>query len=187
MLRVHEPLRSPDGSATVPLSRYDNSRPPLWLGATPFSHLPFILGAGGMIVTKRAYEPASASDGYRVMIDRLWPRGVSKAKARLEAWEKDIAPSRGLREWYGHDPAKWPEFRRRYTRELRASPAKTVLDDLARRAKKGRVTLVFASKAADISDVAVLERLLNRRLRSPLDPLPLDSAASPRPGRAHRA
>ncbi len=120
-----------------------------------------------MIVTKRAYEPAAASDGFRVLIDRLWPRGVSKAKAHLDAWEKDIAPSRELREWYGHDPAKWPEFRRRYTLELRAPGAKGVLDDLVRRAKRGRVTLVYASKAADISDVAVLEQLLKRRTRSP--------------------
>jgi uncharacterized protein YeaO (DUF488 family) len=120
-----------------------------------------------MIVTKRVYEPAAAADGYRVLIDRLWPRGVSKAKARLDAWEKDIAPSRELREWYGHDPAKWPEFRRRYTRELRAPPAKAILDALARRVKRGRVTLVYASKAADISDVVVLEQLLKSRSRSP--------------------
>ncbi len=105
-----------------------------------------------MIVTKRAYEPAAAADGYRVLIDRLWPRGVSKAKSRLDAWEKDIAPSRELREWYGHDPAKWPDFRRRYMRELRAPAAKAVLDTLARRVKRGRVTLVYASKATDISD-----------------------------------
>lgn len=119
-----------------------------------------------MIATKRAYEPAAASDGYRVLVDRLWPRGVSKAKARLDAWEKEVAPSPALREWYGHDPAKWPEFRRRYTRELRAPAAQAILDDLTRRAKRGRVTLVFSSKAADISDVAVLERLLTRRSRA---------------------
>ncbi len=119
-----------------------------------------------MIATKRAYEPAAASDGYRVLIDRLWPRGVSKAKARLDAWEKEVAPSPALRDWYGHDPAKWPEFRRRYTRELRAPAARAILDDLTRRAKRGRVTLVYASKAADISDVAVLERLLTRRSRA---------------------
>jgi|SRR5690348_7771172 uncharacterized protein YeaO (DUF488 family) len=119
-----------------------------------------------MIATKRAYEPAAASDGYRVLIDRLWPRGVSKAKARLDAWEKEVAPSPALRDWYGHDPAKWPEFRRRYTRELRAPAARAILDDLTRRAKRGRVTLVYASKAADISDVAVLEQLLTRRSRA---------------------
>ena len=119
-----------------------------------------------MISAKRAYEPAERSDGYRVLIDRLWPRGVSKARARLDAWEKDIAPSRGLREWYGHDPAKWPEFRKRYRSELRAAKAKSVLTALARRAKRGRVTLVYGSRAAQISDVAVLEGLLKRRVRT---------------------
>ena len=135
-----------------------------------------------MIVTKRAYEPAAAADGYRVLIDRLWPRGVSKAKARLDAWEKDIAPSRELREWYGHDPAKWPDFRRRYMRELRAPAAKTVLDTLVRRVKRGhRVTLVYASKAADISDVVVLEQLLKRRSRPPQRRPARDREGSRRP------
>ena len=119
-----------------------------------------------MISAKRAYEPAERSDGYRVLIDRLWPRGVSKARARLDAWEKDIAPSRELREWCKHDPAKWPEFRRRYRTELRAAKAKSVLTALARRAKRGRVTLVYGSRAAQISDVAVLEGLLRRRVRT---------------------
>jgi uncharacterized protein YeaO (DUF488 family) len=117
-----------------------------------------------VIAAKRAYEPAESSDGYRVLIDRLWPRGVSKAKARLDAWEKDISPSRELREWYGHDPAKWPEFRKRYTKELRATKAKVVLADLARRARRGRVTLVYGSRAAEISDVAVLEAKLKKRV-----------------------
>jgi uncharacterized protein YeaO (DUF488 family) len=119
-----------------------------------------------MISAKRAYEPAERSDGYRVLIDRLWPRGVSKAKARLDAWEKEIAPSRELREWYGHDPAKWAEFRARYKKELRAAPAEMVLADLARRGRRGPVTLVYGSRAAEISDVAVLERMLRRRLRT---------------------
>jgi uncharacterized protein YeaO (DUF488 family) len=119
-----------------------------------------------MILTKRAYDPFEPSDGYRVLVDRLWPRGVSKAKAHLDAWAKEIAPSRALREWYGHDPDRWPEFRRRYTQELRAPAAQAVLDDLARRARRGRVTLVYASRAADISDVAVLERLLIRRVKA---------------------
>lgn len=119
-----------------------------------------------MISAKRAYEPAERSDGYRVLIDRLWPRGVSKARARLDAWEKGIAPSRELREWYGHDPAKWPEFRKRYTNELRAAEAKLVLADLVRRAQRGRVTLVYGSRAAEISDVAVLERILRHRVRT---------------------
>lgn len=117
-----------------------------------------------MIVMKRAYEPASEADGYRVLVDRLWPRGISKAKARIDAWEKDIAPSAELREWYGHDPAKWPEFRKRYTQEFRGAAAKKVLDDLVRRATRGRVTLVYASRAGEISDAAVLTRLLDRRV-----------------------
>jgi uncharacterized protein YeaO (DUF488 family) len=119
-----------------------------------------------MITAKRAYEPAERADGYRVLIDRLWPRGVSKAKARLDAWEKDIAPSRELRGWYGHDPAKWPEFRTRYTNELRTARARMILADLVRRARRGRVTLVYGSRATEISDVAVLERMLKRRVRT---------------------
>lgn len=119
-----------------------------------------------MITAKRAYEPAERGDGYRVLIDRLWPRGVSKAKARLDAWEKEIAPSRTLRDWYRHDPAKWPEFRARYKKELRTAMAEMILADLVRRARRGRVTLVYGSRAAEISDVAVLEPMLRRRVRA---------------------
>jgi uncharacterized protein YeaO (DUF488 family) len=118
-----------------------------------------------MIVTKRVYEPAAQSDGYRVLIDRLWPRGVSKAKAGLDAWEKDVAPSAELRKWYQHEPSKWAEFQKRYKQELKAAPAQAVLDDLVKRAKRGRVTLVYGSKAAEISDVAVLEKLIRERLK----------------------
>jgi uncharacterized protein YeaO (DUF488 family) len=125
-----------------------------------------------MIAARRAYEKAEASDGYRVLIDRLWPRGLSRSKAHLDAWEKDIAPSRELREWYAHDPAKWREFKTRYLRELRAPAAKVVLDDLFRRAKRGRVTLVYASRAAEISDVAVLEQKLRHRLKQKTRTLP---------------
>lgn len=120
-----------------------------------------------MIASKRAYEPAARGDGYRVLIDRLWPRGVSKAKAHLDAWEKEIAPTPELRKWYQHDPAKWPRFRALYSRELRAPAAKEILGDLARRARRGRVTLVYASSAAEISDVAVLERVLRRLTTKP--------------------
>ena len=117
-----------------------------------------------MIATKRAYEPAEASDGYRVLIDRLWPRGVSKERALLDAWAKEIAPSTELRKWYGHDPAKWPEFRRRYRQELKSAEAVAVLDQLVRRARRSRVTLVYGSKVPEISDVAVLATILKRRL-----------------------
>lgn len=118
-----------------------------------------------MVVTKRVYEPSASADGYRVLIDRLWPRGVSKAKAQLDAWEKDVAPSDELRHWYGHDPEKWTEFQKRYRLELKAPAAELVLEDLARRAKRGRVTLLFSSHAADISNAAVLEKLLSSRVK----------------------
>jgi uncharacterized protein YeaO (DUF488 family) len=118
-----------------------------------------------MIATKRAYEPANPSDGYRVLIDRLWPRGVSRSRAHLDAWAKDVAPSAELRQWYGHDPSKWKEFKTRYLRELREPAAKNVLDNLVRRARRGRVTLIYGSRAAEISDVAVVEQKLLRRLR----------------------
>jgi uncharacterized protein YeaO (DUF488 family) len=72
------------------------------------------------VVLKRAYEPAEESDGYRVLVDRLWPRGVSRDRARLDEWARDLAPSTELRSWFGHDPARFPEFRRRYRRELGA-------------------------------------------------------------------
>jgi uncharacterized protein YeaO (DUF488 family) len=119
-----------------------------------------------MVVMKRAHEPAGNADGYRVLVDRLWPRGISKARAQLDAWAKDVAPSDELRSWYEHDPGKWPEFQRRYKAELRGPGARAAVDDLVRRAKRGRVTLVFASKAADISNAAVLKQLLNRRVKA---------------------
>jgi uncharacterized protein YeaO (DUF488 family) len=125
-----------------------------------------------MVVTKNAYEPAGSADGYRVLIDRLWPRGLSKEKAKLDAWEKDIAPSAELRKWYGHDPEKWPEFQQRFKEELRAPAAKAVLDTLTERARKGRVTLVFASKAGDISNAAVLVALLGSRVKRAMGKTP---------------
>ena len=119
-----------------------------------------------MVVSKRVYDPFDESDGYRVLIDRLWPRGLSKEKAHLDAWPKEIAPSAELRTWYGHDPEKWGEFQKRFRDELKAPEAKAVLDDLVKRGKRGRVTLLFSSHAADISNAAVLEPLLNRRIRA---------------------
>lgn len=119
-----------------------------------------------MVVSKRVYETYEESDGYRVLIDRLWPRGLSKAKAHVDAWPKEIAPSTELRTWYGHDPNKWSEFQKRFQEELKAPEARSVLDDLVKRGKRGRVTLLFSSHAADISNAAVLEPLLNRRIRA---------------------
>ncbi|HZS88902.1 MAG TPA: DUF488 family protein [Chloroflexota bacterium] len=120
-----------------------------------------------MIALKRIYEPASADDGYRVLVERLWPRGVSKEAAHLDAWERGIAPSDELRRWYGHDPQKWPEFRVRYERELATPQAQETLDRLAERARQGTVTLLYAAKAGEISNAAVLHRLLSERRASP--------------------
>lgn len=116
-----------------------------------------------MITMKRIYEPASAEDGYRVLVERLWPRGLSKEAARLDAWEKGIAPSDELRRWYGHDRQKWPEFQARYERELQAPAAQEILERLAERARQGTVTLLYATHEGEISNAAVLHRLLAAR------------------------
>ena len=117
------------------------------------------------ILIKRAYEPPADGDGYRVLIDRLWPRGVRKDAARIDVWAKDLAPSTELRAWFGHDPAKWDEFRQRYAQELRAPAASALLDDLAQRARRGAVTLVYAAKDAEHSNAAALRERIARRLR----------------------
>ena len=117
-----------------------------------------------MVTMKRVYEPATSDDGYRVLVERLWPRGVSKGAAHLDAWEKGIASSDELRRWYGHDPTKWEEFQRRYEQELKDPAAQTILDDLAERARHGTVTLVYAAREGEISNAAVLQRLLAQRV-----------------------
>lgn len=117
-----------------------------------------------MIAIKRIYAPATDKDGYRVLVERLWPRGVSKVAARLDAWEKVIAPSDALRRWYDHDPKKWPEFQSRYARELATPTAQAILDGLAERARHGAVTLIYASRAGEISNAAALEPLLRERI-----------------------
>jgi uncharacterized protein YeaO (DUF488 family) len=117
-----------------------------------------------MVTMKRIYDGAAADDGYRVLVERLWPRGVRKEAAHLDAWEKGIAPSDELRRWYGHDPAKWEEFQKRYQEELKDPAAQTILDDLAERARRGTVTLVYAAREGEISNAAVLQRLLTSRM-----------------------
>ncbi len=108
---------------------------------------------------KRVYEPVEDADGTRFLVERLWPRGVSKEAARLEGWLKEVAPSPELRKWYGHDPAKWREFRRRYLAELtRASEA---LAPLRAAARKGTVTLVFAARDPQQSSARVLKDFLD--------------------------
>lgn len=109
---------------------------------------------------KRAYETAAPGDGYRVLVDRLWPRGVSKEKLKLDEWMKDVAPSPGLRKWYGHEPEKWKEFQRRYRAELGEPAAKELVQKLAARARRGKVTLLTGARDAEHSDAAVLAAML---------------------------
>lgn len=113
---------------------------------------------------KRAYEPASPSDGYRILVDRLWPRGVSRERARLDAWDKDLAPSTELREWFAHEPERFEEFRRRYVEELR--PRRARIAELRRRAREGPVTLVYSAKDAEHNDAVVLAEVVRRGLPS---------------------
>ena len=116
------------------------------------------------IAIKRIYEPATPGDGYRVLVDRLWPRGVSKTKAAVDLWLRDAAPSTALRTWFNHDPDKWTEFRARYQAELRRNgPA---LEPLASKAKKGRVTLVYSARDEHHNQAVVLKAFLATGLRS---------------------
>ena len=108
----------------------------------------------GPIVLKRAYEPAAPSDGQRVLVDRLWPRGVSKEKAAIDLWLKGIAPSTALRQWFGHDPALWGVFQQRYRAELDANGE--VVGQLRDVIRKGRTTLVYGAKDEAHNDAVVL-------------------------------
>ena len=111
---------------------------------------------------KRAYEPAIAADGYRVLIDRLWPRGVSRERAKLDSWQKDLAPSTELRQWFGHNPSRFEEFRRRYIDELGDQRAR--LTALRKRAREGTLTLVYAAHDSEHNDAVVLAQVLRRGL-----------------------
>ena len=107
---------------------------------------------------KRAYEPAEADDGYRVLVDRLWPRGVPKEQAHLDEWARELAPSPELRRWFGHDPARFDEFRRRYLDELAGQSEK--LNELRARARTGTVTLVYGARDTEHNGAVVLAELL---------------------------
>lgn len=110
------------------------------------------------IKLKRAYEAPAQSDGMRILVDRLWPRGLSKARAAIDQWLKEVAPSNELRQWFGHDPEKWPEFRKRYRAELKDNPALAELRDLSR---KGTVTLVYSAKDELHNQAVVLRQVLD--------------------------
>lgn len=111
---------------------------------------------------KRVYEPAERSDGYRILIDRLWPRGISHERARLDAWERDLAPSAALRTWFGHQPDLFDEFRKRYVAELREH--RSLLSELHRRARQGTLTLVYSARDTEHNDAVVLAQVIRRGL-----------------------
>jgi uncharacterized protein YeaO (DUF488 family) len=111
------------------------------------------------VALKRAYEEPAASDGTRVLVERLWPRGISKERAHIDLWLKDVAPSTELRQWFHHDPQKFSEFRRRYEAELQSEAAQAALTQLREIAKQGQLTLVFAAHDAAYSNAVVLHDL----------------------------
>jgi uncharacterized protein YeaO (DUF488 family) len=118
-----------------------------------------------MINIKRAYELAAKEDGYRVLIDRLWPRGIKKSNLILDEWAKELAPSTALRRSFGHESEKWREFRSRYKMELRNSEARKKLESLAKRARKNTVTLVYSARNTDRNDAVVLKEILDRMVK----------------------
>lgn len=109
---------------------------------------------------KRAYEPAKKNDGIRILIDRLWPRGISKKKAKIDLWLKEIAPSTELRKWFSHDPKKWKEFKRRYIIELKKNKESIVT--LRKTLKKDKVTLIYAAKDEEHNNATVLKSFLEK-------------------------
>jgi uncharacterized protein YeaO (DUF488 family) len=114
--------------------------------------------AASRIKLKRAYEPAIAADGRRILVDRLWPRGLTKSAARIDDWTKELAPSPELRRWFAHDPARWPEFRKRYAKEL--AEHREELEHLRTRARQGPITLVYAARDETHNNAVVLRHVL---------------------------
>ena len=120
-----------------------------------------------MIRIKRVYREPSSRDGGRILVDRVWPRGISKERARVVEWRKDLAPTTSLRKWFGHDPAKWTEFRRRYRTELTRSGMMEELRKLARRSSKGTMTLVYGAADEEHNQAVVLKELIDELARPP--------------------
>jgi uncharacterized protein YeaO (DUF488 family) len=113
---------------------------------------------------KRAYEPAETSDGRRILVDRLWPRGLSKKRVAIDEWMKELSPSPELRRWFDHDPKKWQEFKRRYAAELEAHP--DAWKPMLTKARRGRVTLLYSAHDVEHNNAVVLRDFLDRRLES---------------------
>ncbi|SNB53066.1 DUF488 domain-containing protein [Thermoflexus hugenholtzii] len=121
-----------------------------------------------MIKVKRVYDPAEPDDGRRFLMDRLWPRGVKKEALRMDGWLREVAPSDRLRRWFGHDPKKWEEFRRRYFAELEAHPE--AWQPLREAARAGNVTLLFSARDTSYNNAVALREFLEGKLTEPNDP-----------------
>ncbi len=120
----------------------------------------------GELRVKRIYQPPSKDDGYRVFVERLWPRGVSRERAALDVWLKEIAPSTELRKWFNHEPAKWPEFMERYRSELDADPS--FIGEILDRLAKGNVTLLYASREEEYNAANALATVIRKsKFKSP--------------------
>jgi len=113
------------------------------------------------IRVKRVYDPPARNDGYRVLVDRVWPRGVSKEALRADAWEREVAPSSSLRRWFGHDPERWTGFRERYFREL--DRHRDAVEPLLERARRGRLTLVYGARDTRHNNAVALREYLKER------------------------
>jgi uncharacterized protein YeaO (DUF488 family) len=118
-----------------------------------------------MVAIKRTYDPPSRTDGTRILVDRLWPRGVTKQKAQVEKWVRELGPSDALRQFFGHDSARWREFRKRYLAELKRPEAASLLAELLKIAGSGTLTLVYSAKDQEHNQAVVLKELLDRKLR----------------------
>jgi uncharacterized protein YeaO (DUF488 family) len=116
-----------------------------------------------MIQLKRVYEPDSAQDGRRILVERLWPRGIKKTALRLDDWLRDVAPSTPLRRWFSHDSDKWDEFQKRYSEEL--DQRSEAWEPIVQAARRGRVTLLFSSKDVEHNNAVALKKYLERHLR----------------------
>jgi len=113
-----------------------------------------------MLKIKRVYDPVSTDDGKRILVDRLWPRGIKKEKARIDEWVKEIAPSNELRKWYSHDPEKWAEFKKRYKQEIAGETER--LKKIKAEARKQTVTLLFSSKELERNNAVALKEMLDQ-------------------------
>jgi uncharacterized protein YeaO (DUF488 family) len=123
----------------------------------------------GVLKIKRAYDKPDSADGKRILIDRLWPRGVTKVEAGIDEWLKELSPSTELRKWFSHDPQKWEEFRKKYIKELAVPEKEAILAGIARTAQHSDVTLIYSAKDTEHSDVKVLEELITKMMKKVQD------------------